>query len=47
MNKTDMPGDDYSVKHHPKGTPASVCQGLCDADTKCEVCERDNCVHKR
>jgi sucrose-6-phosphate hydrolase SacC (GH32 family) len=35
MEKTDMPGDDYSIQHHPKDTPASVCQKACDDDEKC------------
>lgn len=26
MEKTDMPGDDYNITHHPKGTAATVCQ---------------------
>ena len=26
MDKTDLPGDDYNITHHPKGTPATVCQ---------------------
>ena len=28
MNGTDMPGDDYSVTHHPPNTSPTMCQGV-------------------
>ena len=28
---------DYAKSHHPPGTDASVCQGLCDADSACRA----------
>lgn len=35
MNKTDMPGGDYLVTHHPANTDPAVCQAACAADAKC------------
>lgn len=37
MPKTDMPGGDYSVTHHPAGTDAKVCEQACLADAKCQA----------
>lgn len=35
MNGTDMPGNDYSVKHHDASFGYQGCQKACDADAKC------------
>lgn len=37
MNSTDMPGDDYSISHHPPNTAPTVCQAMCDKDPKCQA----------
>jgi len=37
MSKTDMPGNDYSVVHHPANTSPSVCEAACAADAKCDA----------
>jgi len=36
MAKTDMPGGDYNITHHPANTDPKVCQALCEADAKCK-----------
>jgi sucrose-6-phosphate hydrolase SacC (GH32 family) len=37
MKKTDMPGSDYNVTHHPVNTSPSVCASACEADSKCKA----------